>query len=145
MADIATRTKAGFFKLGGSYFAVDQVYLRQVVSVTKVTPVPRSHASLLGLFAFRGTILPLIDLGALLGFTFKNRLLDLAIVTEYKEQSFAISLDEMLGFFSYQEMLDADQPHPLQSFGKPLSDTHQTLLLDIPRVVEHMDRYLVVM
>jgi chemotaxis signal transduction protein len=96
--------RAAFFKLSGQVLAVDSTALRQVVTVTQLTPVPRSSASLLGLFAERGNIFPLLDLHPLLGLELlQNRNTDLALLLQSQDVSFALSIDEMLGFFPYED------------------------------------------
>jgi purine-binding chemotaxis protein CheW len=138
---IATQSKAGFFRLGSFTFAVDQSYLRQVTKVSELAKVPRSYPSFLGLFAVRGSIIPLVDLTYLLGMSSPGRPLDLALVIEYQKESFAFSIDEMLGLFTYA-LPEIETPHSLQAFAKPLTDTYQSLLLDIPAVSTQLEHYL---
>ncbi len=144
MNTLNAQQKAGFFKLGEYYFALDQHFLRQIVSVPKITPVPRSKGGLLGLIAIRGDIFPLIDLAKLydLG-TLHLQSLDLALLLEYQSQIFALCIDEMLGIFPYQ-LPDVSEVHVFQQMGKSLGDTRQTLLLDLSVLVNKLDQYLVV-
>lgn len=68
------------FQAGGQSFAVDT---RRVVEVTpwvNLRPVPHAPSYLLGLVNFRGKVLPVIDLGSLLGSTPSRQRLSTRII-----------------------------------------------------------------
>jgi two-component system, chemotaxis family, chemotaxis protein CheV len=138
---VATQSKAGFFRLSSSRFAVDQMYLRQVLKVPELTKVPRSHPSFVGLFAVRGSIVPLLDLAQVLGLPAPVAAPDMALMIDYKQRVFAFRVDEMLGLFPYT-LPEQELPYSSWVFGKPLGDTFQSLLLDIPTVSTKLDHYL---
>lgn len=133
------QTRAAFFRLGQTLLAVEGDVLRQVLTVSKLTSVPRSQASLVGLFAERGNILPLFDLHLLLGLSAKaNRSTDLALLVDYQGLSFALSIDEMVGFFPYESL--KDQPMSVQRFSKSMiqSENQQASLLDIASIANQL-------
>jgi chemotaxis signal transduction protein len=94
--------RAAFFKLSGQMFAIDASVLRQVVTVSQLTPVPRSSSSLLGLFVDRGKILPLFNLYGLFKLSARDHVHDLALHIEENENALAFSIDAMEGFFPYE-------------------------------------------
>jgi chemotaxis signal transduction protein len=115
--------------------AVDGKVLRQVVTVSQLTPVPRSSPSLLGLFADRGTILPLLDLHPMLALqTRAHRATDLALLVEHEGATFALSIDEMVGFFPYEGY--KEHSPTLQGFSSAIIDGggQEVALLDVAQI-----------
>lgn len=55
------------FTIGGSRYALELRWVREVVSLGFVTAVPTAPAALAGVCNLHGTILPVLDLGPLLG------------------------------------------------------------------------------
>lgn len=102
----AATTHVGLFTVGVRLFAVESAWVRQVVSVPSVTPVPRTGPELLGLFAERGQVVPLLSLSLLLGTTetdaqdsFQDSAFqDLALMVQSGEHLFALAIDRMVGF-----------------------------------------------
>ena len=72
--------------------------MQQVVTIPTLTPVPRSAESLLGVFAVRGSVLPLIDLAPLLELQGGSATADLATLITYEERFVALKIDEVVGF-----------------------------------------------
>lgn len=105
----AATTHVGLFTVGVRLFAVESASVRQVVSVPNVTPVPRTGPELLGLFAERGQVVPLLSLSLLLGTTETDAptaqssaqdsaFQDLALMVQSGEHLFALAIDRMVGF-----------------------------------------------
>jgi chemotaxis signal transduction protein len=140
MAQTGTRqNRAAFFKLAGRILAVDGEHLRQVVTVPSVTPVPRGGQNLLGLFSAAGAILPLLDLHPMLGLSpLSNRRNDLAVLLEVDGETFALSIDEILGFFPYERASDHYITDDLQGFAdmEVKSETAQGMLLETSKLVK---------
>lgn len=65
-AEEGLNTSLCAFWLGSKCFALDTKLVGEVVTVEAVTPVPKSHAAVLGLFNLRGTPVALVDLSAVL-------------------------------------------------------------------------------
>jgi chemotaxis signal transduction protein len=55
------------FTLSGTSFAIAASYVREVLPLPAVTPVPRSPLHMVGVMDLRGQILPVFALGSLLG------------------------------------------------------------------------------
>ncbi|HLU68713.1 MAG TPA: chemotaxis protein CheW [Kofleriaceae bacterium] len=55
------------FALGSARYAVELRWVREVLTLGHVTPVPRSPPAILGVVNVRGAIVPVLDLEALLG------------------------------------------------------------------------------
>lgn len=56
------------FRLGGQEFCVDVMSIREIRGWTAATPLPASPAFVRGVINLRGTVLPIVDLAARLGF-----------------------------------------------------------------------------
>ncbi len=56
------------FRIWGQEFCVDVMTIREIRGWTVATPIPQSPGFVLGVINLRGTVLPIIDLGARLGF-----------------------------------------------------------------------------
>ena len=55
------------FRIGGQEFCVDIMSVREIRGWTPATPLPRSPGYMKGVINLRGTVLPIIDLGARFG------------------------------------------------------------------------------
>ena len=55
------------FALGGARYAVELRWVREVVTLAYVTPVPTAPPAIAGAVNVRGTVTPVIDLAAALG------------------------------------------------------------------------------
>lgn len=55
-------------QLGGERYAIETRYIFEAFPLTQVTPVPGAGATLAGIANLRGTLLPVFDLGQVLGF-----------------------------------------------------------------------------
>lgn len=56
------------FRLGGQEFCVDVMSIREIRGWTVATPLPASPDFVRGVINLRGTVLPIVDLAARLGF-----------------------------------------------------------------------------
>lgn len=110
----AATTHVGLFSVGERLFAAESVSVRQVVSVPSVTPVPRTGPELLGLFAERGQVVPLLSLELLLGTgdSAESSFQDLALLVQTGDYLFALAIDRMVGFEALESALEA----PPQAF-----------------------------
>ncbi|MFN4190125.1 MAG: chemotaxis protein CheW [Pseudothermotoga sp.] len=55
------------FDVGGQEMAFDVEHVSMVIERPEITPVPRSKKTVLGVMNLRGRIVPVVDLGMLLG------------------------------------------------------------------------------
>ncbi len=56
------------FRVGGQEFCVDVMSVREIRGWTPATPVPKAPSFVRGVINLRGTVLPIVDLAARLGF-----------------------------------------------------------------------------
>ena len=63
----ASQVLLGCFEVGGLTVAIDVVQLREVVRHRPATPLPGAPASIEGVIDLRGALVPVVDLGRLLG------------------------------------------------------------------------------
>ena len=68
------------FRIHGQEFCVDVMSIREIRGWTMATPIPQSPNFVLGVINLRGTVLPIIDLGARLGFPMSDRTARHAII-----------------------------------------------------------------
>ena len=55
------------FRLGNELYGVDVEHVREVVRISKITPVPNVHYHVLGIMNLRGRIIPVISLRRFFG------------------------------------------------------------------------------
>ncbi len=55
------------FAIGSAAYAVDSAHIEEVVPWVGLRPVPHAPAFLSGVFHYRGKVIPVVDLGLLLG------------------------------------------------------------------------------
>ncbi|MER3483267.1 MAG: chemotaxis protein CheW [Meiothermus sp.] len=98
-------------RLGEQVFALEPRALKEVLEVTRLTPVPLAPPFVLGLLANGGSILPLVDLGGWLGQDTGQP--TLAAVVTYQGQTLALAIHEVLRLFTPVEELNPKSAHPL--------------------------------
>jgi purine-binding chemotaxis protein CheW len=67
LAADAAQVLLGCFEVGGHTVAIDVAQLREIVRHQAATPLPGAPASIEGVIDLRGTLVPVVDLGRLLG------------------------------------------------------------------------------
>jgi purine-binding chemotaxis protein CheW len=73
MTDIKDNEKAGMreliaFRIGEQEFCVDIIAVREIRGFAAATPLPHAPNFVVGVINLRGTVLPIVDLAARLGF-----------------------------------------------------------------------------
>jgi chemotaxis signal transduction protein len=66
--DMSANSELIAFRLGGQEFCVDIMSVRDIRGWTQTTPLPHSPEYVKGVINLRGSVLPVIDLAARLGF-----------------------------------------------------------------------------
>lgn len=66
-AETVPALRACLFTVSGARFAVDVRSAREVALFDELTPVPRAPRHLVGVANLRGTVVPIVDVGPLLG------------------------------------------------------------------------------
>ena len=94
----AAATRACFFSVGARRYALDASRLVRVAEVGELTRVPRTGPELLGLFAQRGQVMPLIDLHPIVGLEQDDLRPSLAALVQARTSTFALNLEVVLGF-----------------------------------------------
>lgn len=91
-------TRACAFTLAGHRFAVDVADAREVVMLASITPLPLAPSFLLGLANLRGSVMPVVDLGPLLGLPPREaRAQTLGLVLRHGAWQAAAAVDTVLG------------------------------------------------
>jgi hypothetical protein len=142
------KNRAAFFKLAGRVLAVDGSMLRQVVTVPRVTTVPRGGQNLLGLFSSGGAILPLLDLHPMLGLSpLSTRRHDLAVLLDADGEALALSIDEIIGFFPYERAGEGFITDDLQGFAdmEVKGENVQGVLIDAAKLAKSFTANLAVL
>jgi purine-binding chemotaxis protein CheW len=57
------------FRIGSQEFCIDVMSVREIRGWTRATPLPQAPTFVCGVINLRGTVLPIVDLAARLGFT----------------------------------------------------------------------------
>ncbi len=87
------------FSLGPELFAVEGRLVKGVVPVEELTPVPRAPRPLLGVFAHRGAVLPLVDVRTTLGLVDGPRPTPvLTLLLEVASWAVGVAIDQVRGY-----------------------------------------------
>ena len=143
----ATVSSACFFRLNAQLFAVEGAYMQQVVTVPNLTRVPRTAKSLLGVFAVRGSVLPLIDLGPLLALEDGSTAADLAALITYEERFLALKIDGVVGFSPLERsamMPLQNAPQEVQHYGlgEVTRSGEKVTILNVPTLFKALETQL---
>lgn len=133
--------RACFFKLGDQSYAVEGQNVRQVVTVRALTRVPRTPKILLGLFAERGQLLPLINLKALLKLSSSRSDAYLALIITTPSGLLALNVDLVIGFQPFRG--EDLQAKPAPYVKAVLQDGENTTgFLDITQIEQDLKQTL---
>jgi chemotaxis signal transduction protein len=102
------------FRAGGEYYGLHMEHVREVERVGRVTAVPGAPAFVKGLVNLRGEILPLPDLGALLGHAAAPEAAGRLVVAQAApdEPPVALLVEELNGLAPLREESVAPAPRP---------------------------------
>jgi purine-binding chemotaxis protein CheW len=128
------------FALAGERFAADIRDTREVVVLADRTTVPRAPAYVLGVANLRGHVVPVVDLGQVLGLPARPADASLrTIVLEHGGIQIAVPADEVLGLESFDNIVPRDDsspsPHGELALGFLRRSDGLATLLDVPRLV----------
>jgi chemotaxis signal transduction protein len=129
------------FALGGRQLAADIRHTREVVVLPECTRVPRAPAHVLGVANLRGSIVPIVEIGQLLGLLPRPASEALrTIVLEDAGVQVAVATDEVLGLESFDDVLPLDEagprPYGELALGLLRRGNEVATLLDVPRLVD---------
>jgi purine-binding chemotaxis protein CheW len=92
--DLSANSELIAFRLGGQEFCVDIMSVRDIRGWTQTTPLPHSPDYVKGVINLRGSVLPVIDLAARLGFrATEPTARHVIIVTQVKNQSVGLLVE----------------------------------------------------
>jgi purine-binding chemotaxis protein CheW len=133
--------RACVFALGGEQLAADIRHTREVVVLTDRTAVPGAPAYVVGVANLRGNVVPIVDIGPLLGLPPHPAGEALrTIVLEAAGIQIAVPTDEVLGLESFDSVMPRDEATPSPREDLALGRLRRTdglaTLLDVPRLVE---------
>ena len=143
LPDASSVLRACLFALPGGRFAVDVRSAREVAVFDDVTAVPRAPRVLLGVANLRGTVVPIVDVGPLLGLPELRPIRSVRTLV-LRDGPFlaAVAVETVLGLEPFDDVLASDDPSaPGGSTRSPLVSgwltwAGETLaLLDVPRLL----------
>ena len=86
------------FTVAGNHYGINVAKVREILSMTEITPVPNSHPCIEGIFMPRDTIITVINLVKALGFSEKSdRKGNMLIVTNFNNLNIAFDVEQVLG------------------------------------------------
>ena len=86
------------FTIAGNHYGINVAKVREILPMTKITPVPNSHPCIEGIFMPRDTIITVINLVRALDFPeAANSSNDMLIVTNFNNLNIAFDVEQVLG------------------------------------------------
>ena len=129
--------RACVVQIGQSLIGIAGAYTRQVHGLTDLRRAPRTASALLGLFAVRSQVIPIVALEPLLGLPiFKHAF---AVQLEYEGRQFGIAIDAALGFVAFEAAQAVFEPslEPI-CLGAMRYANGSVPLLSLPKVLERL-------
>lgn len=120
------------FALGQARYAVELRWVREVFTAGHVTPVPRAPDALAGVVNYRGAVMPLIDLDAVLARRSgaqAARAGETALLIEVEETIAALRLTSVVEVATLRPAPGGDPDMLLDSTGRPVPLIHPPELL----------------
>ncbi|WP_432821596.1 chemotaxis protein CheW [Trichloromonas sp.] len=90
------------FRIGGEMYGLEVAHIQEVVESPQLYYIPRAPASLLGAMNFHGSILPVLDLAACLGFGEAERDPRVIVLTPGEAQ-LALAVTAMAGIVPFAD------------------------------------------
>ena len=91
-------TRVLIARVENTLIALEGSATKQVTALERITPIPRSPRTLLGLISVGGEVMPLIDLGAALELPSEGFSPPYAVMVEHGGERWALALEEVVGF-----------------------------------------------
>lgn len=133
------------FTIAGNHYGINVAKVREILTMTDITPIPNSHPCIEGIFMPRDTIITVINLVRALGFPEKTETRnDMLIVTNFNNLNIAFDVDQVLGIHrvSWQDIVKPDSTVNAPGVGiatgiiKKLESL--IIILDFERIVEEI-------
>ena len=133
------------FTIAGNHYGINVSKVREILPMTKITPVPNSHPCIEGIFMPRDTIITAINLVRALGFPEDaNRSNDMLIITNFNNLNIAFDVEQVLGIHrvSWKDIVkpDATVNAPGAGIATGIIKKLESLIivLDFERIVEEI-------
>lgn len=133
------------FTVAGNHYGINVAKVREILSMTDITPVPNSHPCIEGIFMPRDTIITVINLVKALGFSeSKNHKSDMLIITNFNNLNIAFDVEQVLGIHrvSWTDIVkpDATVNAPGAGIATGIIKKLESLIivLDFERIVEEI-------
>ena len=133
------------FTIAGNHYGINVAKVREILPMTKITPVPNSHPCIEGIFMPRDTIITAINLVRALGFPEDaNHSIDMLIVTNFNNLNIAFDVEQVLGIHrvSWKDIVkpDATVNAPGVGIATGIIKKLESLIivLDFERIVEEI-------
>ncbi|MCM1159384.1 MAG: chemotaxis protein [Bacteroidales bacterium] len=133
------------FTVAGNHYGINVAKVREILPMTKITPVPNSHPCIEGIFMPRDTIITAINLIRALGFpesdAQKN---DMLIITNFNNLNIAFDVEQVLGIHrvSWTDIVKPDSTVNAPGAGIATGIIKKTesliIVLDFERIVEEI-------
>jgi purine-binding chemotaxis protein CheW len=89
------------FSIAGKSYALDVAVVREVVSIDKLLPVPRTPAAIVGAFALRGATVALVDTRILFGLDATTAATTALVVARGHRTICGLTIDRVMGVFPF--------------------------------------------
>lgn len=133
------------FTIAGNHYGINVAKVREILSMTTITPVPNSHPCIEGIFMPRDIIITVINLAKALGFPDKpERKNNMLIVTNFNNLNIAFDVEQVLGIHrvSWTDIVkpDATVNAPGAGIATGIIKKLESLIivLDFERIVEEI-------
>ena len=133
------------FTIAGNHYGINVAKVREILPMTKITPVPNSHPCIEGIFMPRDTIITVINLVRALDFPeAANCSSDMLIVTNFNNLNIAFDVEQVLGIHrvSWKDIVkpDATVNAPGAGIATGIIKKLESLIivLDFERIVEEI-------
>lgn len=130
------------FTIAGNHYGINVAKVREILSMTDITPIPNSHPCIEGIFMPRDTIITAINLGKALGFESTAGKNDMLIITNFNNLSIAFEVEQVLGIHrvSWTDIVKPDSTINTKSAGVATGIIKKLesliIVLDFERIVE---------
>lgn len=130
------------FTIAGNHYGINVAKVREILSMTDITPIPNSHPCIEGIFMPRDTIITAINLGKALGFESTAGKNDMLIITNFNNLSIAFEVEQVLGIHrvSWTDIVKPDATINTKSAGVATGIIKKLesliIVLDFERIVE---------
>jgi chemotaxis signal transduction protein len=134
---MVSSARACVVQIGEYTLGIAGAYTRQVHSLNELRRVPRAPAALMGFFASRSQVIPIVALEPMLALPIRQH--DLAVQLEYAGKQFGIGIDAALGFVPLQTV-GSQAPIALEHLvsGAMRFGEQIVPMLSLPQVLEQL-------